>query len=168
MDFIFNFLETTMFTKLFGSVTLYALIAGTLKFIFVLIVLMFIYKIVTMITMDIKSAYHRAPAKAVYLKLLNDPRAFDFPIRDEYYLTDNTTIGRADDNAIVIKDRQMSKHQAHIIQNGGRYFIDDMGATNPTCVNDHPIEQPTELFPRDVISVGGIDFAFVNGGEDVR
>lgn len=168
MDFIFNFLESVMFTKLFGSVTLYALLSGLLKFVFVLIVLVFIYKIVVMITLDIKSAYRRVPIKSAYLKLLNDAHAFDFPIREEYYLTDNTTIGRADDNAIVIKDRQMSKHQAHIIQNGGRYFIDDMGSTNPTRVNDRAVDQPTELFSRDVISVGGVDFAFVNGGDDAQ
>ncbi len=168
MKALFNLLESVFFTKLFGQVTLYAILSTGLKFVFVIIVLLFLSRIVRMITLDIRSSYQRGPVKSAYLKLLNDPREFDFPIRDEYYLSDNTTIGRADDNNIVIKDRQMSKHQAHIVQNEGHYIIDDMGSTNPTMVNETEIDQPTELLSHDLINVGGIDFAFINGADDEK
>ena len=100
--------------------------------------------------------------RAASLKLLSNPADFDFPVREEYFLSDNTSIGRADDNTIVIKDRQMSKHQAVIVQNGGHFLIDDLKATNPTQVNDEVVTQPLELHSRDMVALGGIHFVFLN------
>lgn len=168
MEVIFDVLESALFANIIGDITLYSILSTALKFIFVIIVLVFIYKIVRMITMDVRVTLSAPPIQADFLKLLSDPLLYDYPIKNEYYLSDNTTIGRADDNTIVIKDRQMSKYQARIIQNQGLYFIDDLGSTNPTMVNGYIISQPTQLNSHDVITVGGIDFAFVDGGRHAK
>ena len=168
MNEILSFLERIFFTNLFGQINLYMVLYSVFKFLFVLIVLVFIGRIVKMITMDLRSTVQKIPSQAAYLKLLNNPRSFDFPIRDEYFLADNTTIGRADDNHIVLKDRRMSKHQARIFQDGTHYMIDDLGATNPTMVNNDIVEQPQELFPRDIVTMGGISFVFLEGGDDEK
>ncbi len=168
MEVIFDVMEGILFTNIVGEITLYSILSTALKFIFVLIVLVFIYKIVKMITMDVRATLQEPPVQADFLKLLSDPLLYEYPIKNEYYLSDNTTIGRADDNTIVIKDRQMSKYQARIIQNQGQYFIDDLGSTNPTMVNGYVISQPTQLNAHDVITVGGIDFAFVDGGNNAK
>ena len=168
MEAVFNLIEQVMFTELIGEITFYSILSTVLKFVFVIIVLSFIYSVVRMISMDLRANLDNKPIKADYLKLLNEPGQFEFPIRNEYYLTDNTTIGRADDNSIVIKDRQMSKHQARIVKNNGIYFIDDLGSTNPTMVNGVVISQPTQLKSLDVLNVGGVDFAFINGDSDEK
>lgn len=165
MDNIFNGLEALLFTKIFGQIDLYTIISLVLKFVFVVIVLVFIARIVRMITLDIRQTVRRRPVDAASLKLLHDPSLFDFPIRDEYFLSDNTSIGRADDNNIVIHDRRMSKHQARIVQNGTQFFIDDLQATNPTLVNEEPVDGPRELMSCDIVNLGGIDFLFLRGDE---
>ena len=165
MNDFFNTLEAVFFTELFGKVTIYMILSTLLKFIFVIIVLSFISRIVRMITMDIQQTTARRPVQAASLRLLSNPDDYDFPLRDEYYLSDNTSIGRADDNTIVIKDRQMSKHQAVIVQNGSHFFIDDLQSTNPTTVNDGIVLQPTELHSRDIVALGGLHFVFLNEEE---
>lgn len=162
MQEAFEKIHSFFFTKLIGEVTLYSIISTVVKFILVVLVLVFLSRIVKMIFMDIRSVYAETNPKAAYLRLMNDPRAFDFPIRDEYYLSDNTTIGRADDNNIVIKDRLMSKHQARILEKEGYYFIDDLQSTNPTMVNGRIVEAPTELRTHDLVTLGGLDFAFID------
>lgn len=167
MELVFKVLEKILFTNLIGDIDTYTILSVMFKFIFVIIVLSFIYSIVKMMTLDIRSTLRKKTyIKSAYLKLLNDPREFDFPIRDEYYLTDNTTIGRSEDNSIVIKNKIMSKHQAQIVENGGRYFIDDKGSTNGTMVNNMVIDHPKELMDKDVISLGDISFLFMNGADD--
>lgn len=165
MNDFFNTLEAVFFTELFGKVTIYMILSTVLKFIFVIIALSFISRIVRMITMDIQQTTARRPVQAASLRLLSNPDDYDFPLRDEYYLSDNTSIGRADDNTIVIKDRQMSKHQAVIVQNGSHFFIDDLQSTNPTTVNDGIVLQPTELHSRDIVALGGLHFVFLNEEE---
>lgn len=165
MNEFFNAMEALFFTELFGKITLYMILSTVLKFVFVLIVLSFVSRIVRMITMDIQHTATRRPIQAASLRLLSNPEDYDFPLRDEYYLSDNTSIGRADDNTIVIKDRQMSKHQAVIVQNGSHFFIDDLQSTNPTTVNDGIVLQPTELHSRDIVSLGGLHFVFLNEEE---
>lgn len=166
MEAFFDRLESILFSNLFGSVNLYDILSTLLKFVFVLIVLSYIGRIVKMIYLDISSASYKEPDDVAYFKLLNDPSRYDFPIRNEYYLADNTTIGRADDNFIVLKDPRMSKHQAIIVQQDGHYFIDDRGSTNPTMINDQPVQGPTELLSHDIVTLGDIDFAFINGAEN--
>lgn len=166
MQQAFDSLHKIFFTPLMGEITLYSILSTLLKFIFVIIVLLFISRIVKMIFLDIRSVYADKSPRAAYLRLLNDPRAFDFPIKDEYYLSDNTTIGRSDDNNIVIKDRLMSKHHAQILQREGIYFIDDLGSTNPTLVNGHVVEAPIELRTHDLITLGGLNFAFIDESQE--
>lgn len=165
MNGLFNAIEAIFFTNIFGQLNLYTILSTALKFVFVVIILVYVGRIVRMITLDIKQTVERRPVRAASLKLLSNPANFDFPIRDEYFLSDNTSIGRADDNTIVIKDQKMSKHHAQIIQNGGAFFIDDLKATNPTRVNEEVIHQPHELHSRDLVTLGGVDFVFINGDD---
>ncbi len=166
MNGFFSAMEALFFTDLIGSIDLYTILSTVLKFIFVLIVLIFVSRIVRMITMDIRATVRRSPNEAASLKLLQNPQFLDFPIRDVYFLSDNTSIGRADDNTIVIKDRQMSKHQARIVKNGTRFFIDDLKATNPTRVNAEVVTQPRELHSHDILTLGGLEFVFIHGETD--
>lgn len=166
MENFFVFLERLFFTDFVGTIDLYTILSTLLRFLFVLIVLSFVYSVVRMIVLDLRVSIAKAPLAKAYLKLLNDPYYFDFPIRDAYYLSDNTTIGRADDNSVVLKDPLISKHHAHILSDNGRYYIDDLGSTNVTLVNEVPVRQPVELTDRDIISLGSIHFMYFAGGED--
>lgn len=163
MDKIFDLLEQIFFRDLFGEINLYTILSTAVKFVFIIIVLAFIARIVKMISTDIRSSYQKPVKDSPYLRFLGDPVMFGFPVRDEYYLTDNTRIGRADDNNIILKDRTISKHQAVIIQEGNNFLIDDLGATNPTLVNGQEVAQPTPVLNLDIIRLGQLDFMFMEG-----
>ncbi|WP_053943405.1 FHA domain-containing protein [Kallipyga gabonensis] len=166
MDKVFDLLEQVFFRDLFGEINLYIILSTVIKFVFVIIVLAFIARIVKMISMDIRSSYSRPESDNPYLRFLGDPSMVNFPVRDEYYLTDNTRIGRADDNNVILKDRTISKHQAVLIQEGTNFLIDDLGATNPTLVNGQVVDQPMPVHDRDIIRLGQLDFMFIEGKDN--
>jgi pSer/pThr/pTyr-binding forkhead associated (FHA) protein len=64
-----------------------------------------------------------------------------------------TTIGRKEENDIVIDNQAVSGHHAKIVQEGGSFFIEDLSSLNGTFVNGYKITR-CELFKGDTILVG--------------
>jgi hypothetical protein len=69
---------------------------------------------------------------------------------------DVVTIGRADDNAIVLADPEVSAHHARIAWDARRgvYYIEDLGSVEGTYVNERSIGGSVKLHHGDVIRVG--------------
>src|SRR5712692_4506881 len=63
------------------------------------------------------------------------------------------TIGRKPDNDLVIDNPVVSGHHALIVSEEGAFFIEDLGSTNGTFVNDAKI-QKEKLKNSDCIVVG--------------
>lgn len=166
MESFFNLLESIFFSKVIGDIDLYTILSGAMKFVFVLIVLLFISRIVKMISMDIRQTLRPERDQAPSLTLMDDPNYFDFPIRGKYFLSDNNTIGRSDDNSIVLKSPSISKHQARLMRHGGGFIIDDLNSTNRTQLNRKALQGPVQLKSGDIISMAGIEFLFVDGGSN--
>lgn len=76
-----------------------------------------------------------------------------------------TTIGRDLDNDIVVADTYTSAHHACVEWRDGRWWVEDLGATNPTTLNGHPLTpfDPVPLDPGDVIRIGRTEFKFRAG-----
>jgi DNA-binding response OmpR family regulator len=64
-----------------------------------------------------------------------------------------TTIGRWQDNDLIIDDRWVSRHHARVRREGDRYLIEDLGSKNGTLVNGRRIGEPTALADGDEIQV---------------
>jgi len=64
------------------------------------------------------------------------------------------TIGRADDNNIIINDRLVSESHAVIAQTNGQYFIKDSGSTNGVYINGKKIKEK-QLNNGDIITLCG-------------
>ena len=64
-----------------------------------------------------------------------------------------TTIGRWQDNDLVVDDRWVSRHHARVRREGDQYFIEDLGSKNGTLVNGWRITGPTALADGDEIQV---------------
>jgi hypothetical protein len=64
-----------------------------------------------------------------------------------------TTLGRAPDNMICIKDASVSSHHARFDFYQGKYFLSDLQSSNGTYVNNTRIEQ-TQLNNQDMIAFG--------------
>jgi hypothetical protein len=72
-----------------------------------------------------------------------------------------TTIGRSGDNIIVLnRDKEISRHHALILQESGRFVIQDQNSLNGTFVNDEQVTAPRYLEDGDVILVGVSTFRY--------
>jgi len=69
------------------------------------------------------------------------------------------SIGRSDDNTIVLDDAAVSARHCSIVRDGEQYVLRDLGSTNGTRVNSREIKEVV-LQPRDLIQVGGVEFMF--------
>jgi len=73
------------------------------------------------------------------------------------------TIGRAPDNDLVIDDLAVSAHHARIAKIQSEFFLEDLGSTNGTFVNDVKIDEQA-LRDKDIIVIAGHRFVFDEGG----
>ena len=75
------------------------------------------------------------------------------------------TIGRTAENDIVLVDPGVSRRHAMIRDEGGRFFVQDLGSANGTQVNGNP-SADEEVQSGDEISVGPVIFRFEASASD--
>jgi len=63
------------------------------------------------------------------------------------------TIGRKADNRLVIEDSAVSGHHARLVKIQSVFFLEDLGSTNGTFVNDQRVERQ-QLKDMDVVGIG--------------
>lgn len=90
----------------------------------------------------------------------------DDEIKGRWLLTQAvTTIGRAEDNGIVVDDRWVSRYHAQVRREEGRYVVVDQDSKNGTIVNGQRITGPTPLADGDQVQVAPlIKLTFVDYG----
>jgi hypothetical protein len=69
------------------------------------------------------------------------------------------SIGRSDENDVVLDDPNVSRRHAVIQQKAGQYIIVDQGSSNGTFVDGVRITKPTRLQGGEQLSIGGIQLA---------
>ena len=72
---------------------------------------------------------------------------------------DQTTIGRASSNSIVLPDQNASRSHASVIRRGEEWWVIDEGSTNGTLVNDSLIKE-RKLKEGDRIRIGSTEVEF--------
>jgi DNA-binding response OmpR family regulator len=76
-----------------------------------------------------------------------------------------TTIGRWQDNDVVVDDRWVSRNHARIRREGETYVVEDLGSKNGTFVNGQRITGPVALADGDTLQVTPlIELTFVDYG----
>lgn len=73
-------------------------------------------------------------------------------------------IGRQEDCAIRLDSRQISRHHARLTQEGGIFFLEDLGSANGTFLNHQRIQARTALRHGDLLMVADIPFRIALGG----
>jgi len=74
------------------------------------------------------------------------------------------TIGREDDNVIHVALETISRRHARMFVTGGAHYIEDLGSTNGTFINELEIARATRLHNGDLVRCGGAVFKFIEGG----
>ncbi|MGZ8600491.1 MAG: FHA domain-containing protein FhaB/FipA [Actinomycetota bacterium] len=69
-------------------------------------------------------------------------------------LSGSTQIGRTDACAIRLSDTYVSQMHARLYSEDGRWYVEDLGSTNGTFLNDHKVVQPVPVNAGDVVKVG--------------
>ena len=65
-----------------------------------------------------------------------------------------TTIGRAPECELRVDDTYASQQHARIFGRNGSWYVEDLGSTNGTFVNEQRLAAPAMLTPGDRIRVG--------------
>ena len=146
--------------------TVFELISFVAKFIFTLTIYLFIFAIIRMIYLDIRSMNAIKPNKnnrLPYLKLINQREILDFKVDETYTLDGDRSVGRLDSNGIIIKDQFISGKHAQFLFKQDNYYLMDLGSSNGTFINGQPVEGSEEkiLTNGDKIKIGQLEFLFV-------
>lgn len=89
-------------------------------------------------------------------------RIFDAFAGEEFVLSEiENTIGRTDENFILLSDASISRNHALIRRDGDHYYVSDLGSSNGTKLNNKPIKAPTRLNDNDQVKFGNVCFIFV-------
>ncbi len=141
---------------------MFNIISLIFKYIFIFIIYVFILSIIRLIYLDIKGIYPIAVNNSAYLKLINRKDTLPFKVKEYYSLSDEVTLGRANNNQIVIKDPYISKKHFRIVKDEGKYYLEDFNSANGTYLNGDKVMDVVCLKNGDRISVGQVEFLFVN------
>jgi len=147
---------------------MFELFSSLLKYVFITIIYAFIFGIMRLIYLDIRSMnnYGNSTKNVPYLKLINRTELLNFKVEETYVLDEDKTIGRSKKCDIVIADPFLSSEHLKVTSENGTYYIEDLNSTNGTFLNGHRIGgQPVELKNGDKISIGQMDFLFVSSSK---
>jgi pSer/pThr/pTyr-binding forkhead associated (FHA) protein len=74
---------------------------------------------------------------------------------------DETTIGRAQDNDIVVPDEYVSRYEAVIRYTSGAFLLILRQARNPVLLNQYRVEEIKQLLHGDELLMGRTLFQFI-------
>jgi diguanylate cyclase (GGDEF)-like protein len=98
-------------------------------------------------------------APACIVQIYGEPLGRRFELSEQ-----EVTIGRDDDSTIALRLQSVSRRHARIFQRDGHHWVEDLGSTNGTLVNDFAVAAPAQLRNGDLIKCGGAVFKFIEGG----
>lgn len=141
---------------------MFDLLSIILRYLFILLIYLFMFGIIRMIYLDIKGIRKRSSITSTYLKLINRKDDLSYKIEEYYSLDRDITLGRSSKNDMVIKDPYISKKHLSINKDGKEFFIEDLNSANGTFVNEERLLNPIRLEHGDLVQVGQVSFLFVN------
>lgn len=141
------------------------LVLAILRYTFLFLLYLFLWAVLRMMFKGLAEA-DRAPVAARAqpsggrLVVLSSgiPR---FREGEVFYLGERLTMGRGEQNDLVLPDPFSSSEHAEIFFRNGQYWIRDLGSRNGTYLNGVRLTRPTVLADGDSLRVGSVTFRFV-------
>lgn len=87
---------------------------------------------------------------------------------EEFSLSEiENTIGRTDENFILLSDQSISRQHAKIVRDGDTYTMIDLESSNGSRLNGRPLKGAKELTPGDLVEFGDVEFVFTAGDAQI-
>lgn len=93
-----------------------------------------------------------------HLRVLTPGEDNALAVGDVLPLQPLTYLGRDPNNTIILSDSSASSRHARISRENGVWWLEDLGSTNGTTLNDLPVSKPTSLANHDRIGIGNLRF----------
>jgi len=144
----------------------YAFLSNIFKYIFIIIIYLFIFGIMRMIYLDIKKTNvfrpKGVPKGIPYLLLITDKKNLYFEVANVFPLDGASfIIGRGKSCDIVIDDFYLSARHVKLWAENDEWCIEDLKSTNGTYINEIKIDsEPLILDNGDKIRIGQLEFSF--------
>ena len=76
------------------------------------------------------------------------------------------TIGRQDDNTVVLASEKISRHHGRVCPDRGGFYFEDLGPFNGSTLNDRPVtpRQPQRLRHQDTLQLCDYQLLFLERG----
>jgi pSer/pThr/pTyr-binding forkhead associated (FHA) protein len=88
---------------------------------------------------------------------------------EEFSLSEiENTIGRTDENFILLSDPSISRRHAKIIRAADSYTVIDQNSSNGTRLNGKALNAARSLKAGDIVEFGDIEFVFVDGAAQLN
>jgi TolB protein len=86
----------------------------------------------------------------------------------EIVLSQELSIGRAEDNILRLFDPQVSRHHARVGREGTAYVLMDLGSANGTLVDGQRLTAPHTLVPGERITICDTELLFLEAGQEIE
>ncbi|RAL25285.1 hypothetical protein DL240_03480 [Lujinxingia litoralis] len=88
---------------------------------------------------------------------------------EEFSLSEvENTIGRTDENFILLSDASISRRHAIVARHGDLYSVVDCGSSNGTRLNGKAVQSQQALSAGDRVEFGNLEFVFVEGNATIN
>jgi pSer/pThr/pTyr-binding forkhead associated (FHA) protein len=135
-----------------------------LKFAFVGLLYLFVIGAIRSVVNDVRGRPPKAPTTTPAPKQANRRRTrlpSELVVIDErgkrgpvLPMTGTIQIGRAEACHLRLPDSYVSQFHAKVFARDGGWFVEDLGSTNGTFLNEHKVAEPAALSPGDHLRVG--------------
>ncbi len=139
-------------------------VLSVLKYALLVLLYFFIYRAVRTVAKDIRGEERPArreaksgaarPSKGGRAPTSVAVRAADGRKVGSYRLAEQLQIGRADACHVRLDDTYVSQVHARLYGKNGTWFVEDLGSTNGTYLNDRRVASPVEVHAGDRVRVG--------------
>ena len=127
--------------------------------------LMFVGKISRWIFLDMKEKLQEQKppelqSDEAVLEVLGSDKGEEGLVKRRFAFSEQITLGRGEDNDVVIPESFVSHHHAVLFRRGSQYVIEDLGSRNHTYVNDQLLTGKAYIKPGDTIRIGLVTMRF--------
>lgn len=132
--------------------------------VFIVVLYVIIYYALKIMYKDVKTGGKKrvASRKAHGLEVIEAIEGSELKPESIIPIRASITLGRKEDNSIVLNDQFVSSHHAKLFVRNDEFYLEDLGSTNGTFVNDTKIQGKVRLKVDDEVRLGSTVFKVID------